>query len=75
MASSPSERPDDGEGFADAARLDATESALMGAKVGKRRRGKASIVEGLERRIRMFRLIEYFTFYPISPHTSCCLVH
>jgi len=66
MASSPSERPDDGEGFADAARLDATESALMGAKAGKRRRGKASIVERLERRIRMLRLIAYFNSVPCT---------
>jgi hypothetical protein len=50
MASSPSERRDDGETFADAARqFDATENTLeVGANAGKRRRGKVSIVERLE---------------------------
>jgi len=43
MASSPSERPEEGEDFADATRqLD--ENALMGPNADKRRRGKASIV-------------------------------
>ena len=78
MASSPSERPDEGEGFADVARFDASENALMGAKAGKRRRGKASIVERLERRIRTLRLIatEYqfrpMYFFIPSHHAARC---